>query len=295
MNDKPEIIKEPELLRRACDDARGRGQTVALVPTMGALHQGHLSLIEAALPERHFIVLTIFVNPKQFGEGEDFDRYPRDLAGDLNTLSGLGVDIVFAPAASAMFPAHHKTVVAVEELSDKLCGAFRPGHFSGVTTVVAKLFGIVGPCRAVFGRKDYQQFKVISRMVRDLNMPVEMLGIPTYREKDGLAMSSRNAYLSTDERRRARALSAGLADARELFAKGIRRVGDLRNAALAQIEKAVDRLDYLTAADPETLDTLSDDVNAGRTMLLAVAAHIGKTRLIDNIVLGEDELPRSSA
>jgi pantoate--beta-alanine ligase len=193
-----------------------------------------------------------------------------------------------------MFPESHQTTVAVEELSKGLCGAFRPGHFAGVATVVAKLFYIIGPCRAIFGRKDYQQLKIITRMAADLNMPVEVVGVPTIREADGLAMSSRNAYLSREERTRALALSHGLTAAHLLFARGERSVGCLRSEVGKYVTASADAVDYVAAADPDSLQPLPDNESIASKMLLAIAAFVGRTRLIDNTVLGEDEPPSAA-
>ena len=286
----PRVENDPRVTRQVCDEARAAGKRVALVPTMGALHDGHLTLVEAATGEADFSVVSIFVNPKQFGPGEDFERYPRTLDTDLAKLAPLGVDLVFAPNGATMYAEGFATLVRVEELTSCLCGAHRPGHFDGVTTVVNKLFNIVGPCQAFFGRKDYQQLQVIKRMTRDLNLPVDVRGLPTHREPDGLAMSSRNAYLGPAERERALALYQGLEAAAKLFAGGERRVGPLRRAVLAPVAAAADRVDYVTAADPDELNEIPDDAIAGQRLLIAIAARRGNTRLIDNTVLGEDRL-----
>ncbi len=199
----PIVLKDPAEVRKVCDDARARGRLVGFVPTMGALHAGHLALVTAARARSRdaFVVCSIFVNPTQFGPSEDLARYPRDLAGDVNKL--VGVDLVLAPDPSAIYLPGERTRVRVDELTSHLCGPHRPGHFEGVATVVAKLFSIVGPCSAVFGKKDFQQLAVIRRMALDLFFPVEVVGHAIVREADGLAMSSRNAYLSVEERSRA--------------------------------------------------------------------------------------------
>jgi pantoate--beta-alanine ligase len=286
------VVKTPGELRRICDDARASGSRVGFVPTMGALHIGHLALVTEAKARGGFVVCSIFVNPTQFGPNEDFARYPRDLAGDVTKLEQGGVDVVFAPDARAMYPEGEATRVRVERLTTHLCGPHRPGHFEGVATVVAKLFALVGPSVAVFGRKDYQQLAVIRRMAADLLFPVEVVGYPIVREPDGLAMSSRNAYLSSGERTRALALSRGLAEAHLAHARGERRAGALRALAEAPVRAAADSVDYVTVADPDTLDPLTDDANVGSRALVAVACHVGRTRLIDNVVLGEDPPPR---
>jgi pantoate--beta-alanine ligase len=283
------VLKTPSELRAACDGARARGLTVGFVPTMGALHEGHLALVRDAKRRTSFVVCSIFVNPTQFGPNEDFARYPRDLEGDVRKLEG--IDVVFAPEADAMYPAGERTRVRVDDLTTHLCGAHRPGHFEGVTTVVAKLFALVGPCVAVFGKKDYQQLAVIRRMVKDLFFPVEVVGHPIVREPDGLAMSSRNVYLSAEERARALALSRGLRAAARAFEEGERRAGELRRLALREIEPAASSVDYVTVADPEAIVPLPDESAVPERVLLAVACRVGQTRLIDNVVLGEDPAP----
>ncbi len=289
--DPIEIVTEPAVLRARCDTARREGGTVALVPTMGALHEGHLALVDEAGRRGGLVVVTIFVNPTQFGPGEDLERYPRDLEGDLARLAPRGAHVVFAPAREAMYPPGHRTAVRVADLTEGLCGARRPGHFDGVATIVAKLFALAGPCTAVFGRKDYQQLQVIRRMVADLDMPVEVVGLPTVREPDGLARSSRNAYLSSRDRRRALALSAGLREAHRLWGSGERHVGALRRAVEEPVRAAADAVDYVAAADPDDLHALGDGETAGDRLLVAIAARVGSTRLIDNTVLGEDPPP----
>lgn len=283
------IVETPDELRSACDRARSDGRRVGFVPTMGALHEGHLDLVREAKKRAPFVVCSIFVNPTQFGPNEDFARYPRDLEGDVRKLADAGCDLVFAPERDAMYPKGEQTRVRVGYLTDHLCGPHRPGHFEGVTTVVAKLFALVGPSVAVFGEKDYQQLAVIRRMTTDLFLPVEVVGFPIVREADGLAMSSRNAYLSADERAKALALSRGLGDARAAWAKGERDVCTLRTLALRPVEAVATTIDYVTVADPDTIQPLADDMrlpSSGRA-LIAIAARIGKTRLIDNTVLGD--------
>jgi pantoate--beta-alanine ligase len=282
------VIREPGELRRACDDARAAGHRVGLVPTMGALHSGHLSLIDEAKRRADFIVVTIFVNPLQFAEGEDLDRYPRTFESDVDGCEARGVDLVFAPEPAAMYPDGFQTTVSLAEITRPLEGEHRPTHFDGVTTVVAKLFNQVGPSVAVFGRKDYQQWKTLARLARDLDMPIEVLGCPIIREPDGLALSSRNRYLSDDERARALAIVTGLRAAHDAWAAGERDPGQLRAVAATPVERAFDRVDYVAAVDSETL--LPTDGTRGR-LLIAVAAHLGGTRLIDNLVLGEDPRP----
>lgn len=283
------MLKEPFELRAACEAARTKGLTVGFVPTMGALHEGHLALVREAKKRAGFVACSIFVNPTQFGPNEDLARYPRDLEGDLRKLDG--VDVVFAPEPTAMYVAGERTRVRVDELTLHLCGPHRPGHFEGVTTIVAKLFAIVGPSIAVFGKKDFQQLAVIRRMTRDLFFPVEIVGYPIVREPDGLAMSSRNAYLSAEERVRALGLSRGLAAAARAFARGERRAGALRKLALSEIEPIATSIDYVTIADADAISPIDDAATAPDRVLLAVACRVGGTRLIDNVVLGEDPPP----
>lgn len=252
---------------------------------MGALHEGHLSLVRH-VREREgadFVVVTVFVNPTQFGPSEDFARYPRDLAGDVKKLAG--ADLVFAPEAAAMYPDGEQTRVRVGALAAHLCGPHRPGHFEGVATIVTKLFAIAGASVAVFGEKDFQQLVILRRVARDLLLPVRVAGHPIVREPDGLAMSSRNAYLTAEERGRALALSRGLGAASRAFGAGERRAGALRGLALAAIEPAATSIDYVTVADVDELTPFDDDAPVPSRALLAVACRVGTTRLIDNVVL----------
>jgi pantoate--beta-alanine ligase len=284
----PPVLGHAADVRAACDAARGRGLSVGFVPTMGALHEGHLALARAARARASFVVASVFVNPTQFGPGEDLARYPRDLDGDVRKLGAAGVDAVFAPSVAELYPAGEQTRVRVGALAAPLCGASRPGHFEGVATVVAKLFAVVGPCVAVFGRKDYQQLQVIRRMARDLLFPVEIEGHPIVREADGLALSSRNAYLSPDERVRALALVRGLDAAARRFAAGERRARELERVAREPVERVASSVDYVEVRTHDTLEPVSE---VGARALLAVACRIGATRLIDNVVLGEDPAP----
>lgn len=266
------------------DQARARGQRIAFVPTMGALHAGHVALLQEGRRRADRLVLSIFVNPTQFGPNEDLDRYPRDLPGDLRQAATAGVDVAFAPDLPAMYPPGHQTTVQVHQLETGMCGASRPGHFVGVATVVCKLFNIVRPHVALFGEKDFQQLAVIRRMVRDLDMPVEVVGWPTVREPDGLAMSSRNKYLSAADRSRALAISQALTAARQRFDDtGERDAATLTAAVRRQLQGAVDRIDYVELRDAETLAPLT---TIAAPAVLAVAVHVGPTRLIDNIRLG---------
>jgi pantoate--beta-alanine ligase len=258
---------------------------------MGALHAGHLQLVRVARQHAEHVAVSIFVNPTQFGPNEDFSRYPRDLARDVELLAGAGADLVLAPSADEMYPAGEKTRVRVAGLSEHLCGPFRPGHFEGVATVVAKLFAIAGPCTAVFGRKDYQQLKIIERLAGDLLLPVQVVGEPTVRDVDGLALSSRNAYLSSAERATALAIPRALASTAAAFAAGERRASALIDPVRARLQQAGLRLDYAEIADAEELSPFAPDAQVGGRALVALAAFCGTTRLIDNLVLGEDAAP----
>ena len=273
-----EIVRTVAAMRAAV-----AGRRVGFVPTMGYLHEGHLSLVREARARADVVVVSIFVNPTQFGPNEDLARYPRDLERDVAMLSKEGVDLVFAPEANEIYPAGARTFVEVEGLSDRLEGASRPGHFRGVATVVTKLFEIVRPEVAVFGQKDAQQALVIRRMVRDLMIDVEVVVAPTKRDEDGVALSSRNVYLSADEQRAAGAIPRALAAARRALAQGERDPERIVAAARAVLDaEPLLRLDYLALVDAETLDPLE---RARGEMLLAVAVFAGKTRLIDNEVL----------
>ena len=282
------VVRTPAELRRACDDARRSNRRVGLVPTMGALHEGHLSLIHEAHERAEYVAATIFVNPLQFAEGEDLDRYPRTLERDVEACRDAHVDLVFAPEPQAMYPDGFQTEVRVTKLTAPLEGEFRPSHFDGVTTVVAKLFGLAGACTALFGRKDYQQWKILARLADDLDMPVEVVGCPIVREVDGLALSSRNRYLSPSERERALGIVTGLRAAYDAWKRGERSASVLRTMAADPVRAAFDRVDYVATVDPESLEP---EAEREGPLLIAVAAHLGSTRLIDNVVLGEDRRP----
>jgi pantoate--beta-alanine ligase len=258
--------------------ARARGERIAFVPTMGALHDGHVTLLREARKLGQRLALSIFVNPTQFGPNEDLARYPRDLAGDLAKAAGAGTDVAFVPDARDVYPAGFQTTVEVRELARGLCGPFRPGHFAGVATVVCKLFNVVRPDVAVFGEKDYQQLAIVRRMVADLDMGIEIVGVPTVREPDGLAMSSRNAYLSPAERARALSLSRALFAARDAVAGGARQADAIVARARAALD--VDRVDYVELVDATSLAPIA---GIDGPAVLAVAAFIGRTRLIDNV------------
>jgi len=270
-------------LRRHVDAWRAAGERIGFVPTMGFLHAGHVSLMQRARQECDVVVASIFVNPTQFGPNEDFDRYPRDDAGDRATCEAAGVDVLFIPTASAMYPDSPSVFVIVEGISDILEGAVRPGHYRGVATVVTKLFHLVKPHKAFFGQKDYQQCSVIKRMVKGLDMDVDVVVLPTVRERDGLAMSSRNSYLSTDERHTAAAIYRALSAAEQLAKTGTRQPEALKNKiqAVVREEKGIE-IDYLEIADPESLAPLA---SAQDGMVLLIAVRIGRTRLIDNLVI----------
>jgi pantoate--beta-alanine ligase len=279
-----DIFRDPRAMRTKAEDLRRDGKRIAVVPTMGALHDGHLALLRAARGMADVVILTIFVNPTQFGPNEDLAKYPRDEAGDLAKARGAGVDLAFCPEPSAMYLPGAQTFVEVRELQKPLCGQSRPGHFAGVATVVAKLFHITQPHVAVFGEKDYQQLAIIRRMVRDLDFAIEIASVPIVREADGLAMSSRNAYLSADQRRAALSLSAGLAAAERAFAGGERDAAALVTAARAPIEAEADtRIDYVELRDA---DELTEIAQVERPAVLALAVFVGTTRLIDNRVFG---------
>lgn len=274
-------------LRVAVAAARARGARIGLVPTMGYLHEGHLALVDAArasVGAGGYVVMSVFVNPLQFGPGEDLDRYPRDLPRDAALAAARGVDLLFAPTTEQVYPAGEPEVQVVPgAMADRLCSAYRPGHFRGVLTVVAKLLNLVQPDVAAFGRKDFQQAVLIRRMVRDLDFPVEVVVAPTVREPDGLALSSRNAYLSPPDHLAALALSRALAAGQEAFAAGEREAAALLATARAVLDAEPRvRVQYLELVDPDTLEPVR---RADGRSVLAVAAHLGATRLIDNAAL----------
>ncbi len=281
------VVKTPAEATEACLAAKRADRTVGLVPTMGALHEGHVSLIRKAREECDYVTVSIFVNPTQFGEGEDLDKYPSTLDKDLEVCDREGVDLVLTPTNEGMYPSGHTTWVEVGALSQKLEGLSRPGHFRGVTTVVSKLFSIFLPDRAYFGRKDLQQLVVIRRMVRDLNFSVKVVACPTVREKDGLAMSSRNAHLSGEEREAALCLHAALDAFEKRVAGGERDVNKLMEVLSESIiTEPLAVLDYAAIVDPETLEDEKEiAAGAGGEVAAALAVWIGNTRLIDNTVV----------
>lgn len=278
------IIRAAEEMQRSADALRGEGKTLGVVPTMGYLHDAHLQLVRQAKSLVDVVIVTIFVNPTQFGPGEDFDRYPRDEESDRAKLAGEAVDILFIPRVEQLYPAGYQTYVEMGHISKGLCGDFRPGHFRGVATIVAKLFNIVKPHVAVFGEKDFQQLLVIKRMVEDLNFDVTVVSGKLVREKDGLAMSSRNVYLTQKEREKARVLFRSLTKGKELYESGVKSVARIKEAVRAEIAGVSDvRLQYVEVRDAETLE--EQEKVRGRTVI-AVAAVVGSSRLIDNIILG---------
>ncbi|MCL5023057.1 MAG: pantoate--beta-alanine ligase [Nitrospirae bacterium] len=279
-----EIIRIPRILQDVAITHRMHGRKVGFVATMGALHEGHLSLVKMCREESDVAVVSIYVNPAQFGPSEDLAQYPRTLEEDREKLKKENVDILFLPDDSLMYPEGFSTCVEVGGLSGKLCGAFRPGHFRGVATVVAKLFQIVSPVRAYFGQKDYQQALIIRRLVKDLNMAVEVVVCPTVREADGLAMSSRNRYLGKEERQAATVIFQTLTKGSEAVRSGILKIDALEEemCGMLRAEPLVSEIQYCSAYDPETLDEIGETSD---TILLAVALKIGGTRLIDNMLV----------
>jgi pantoate--beta-alanine ligase len=280
----PRIICSTARLQAWADEQRAAGRRIALVPTMGALHEGHLSLVRLARYRADRVVVSIFVNPTQFGPNEDFKCYPRDLASDIAKLRPLHTDIVFAPPVEQIYPPGDCTWVEVEGLSDAMCGRGRPGHFKGVTTVVARLLLAAKPHIAVFGEKDYQQLVTIRHMVRDLGFDVDISGGPTVREPDGVAMSSRNAYLSFDGRQQARSLNAGLYEAQELFRSGERDPERLVAVCRQRIDKEpLAEIEYIEVRDADSLVEIEDRIE--RRAVVGVAVRFENTRLIDNAIL----------
>jgi pantoate--beta-alanine ligase len=278
-----QIIETVYAMRDWSERERREGRRIALVPTMGFLHEGHLSLVRAAKKRADRVAVSIFINPTQFGPEEDFAAYPRDFERDCQLLETEKIDIVFHPALAEMYPDGAETFVEVEKLSLPLCGATRPGHFRGVATAVAKLFNVIRPHVAIFGEKDYQQLQLIRKMVRDLSMEVEILGHPIVREADGLAMSSRNAYLTPDQRRAAVSLSRSLCKAERLVRRGETSAQSLLSLVCAELAKEpLADVEYVKLCDSETL---IDIETIHRTALLALAVRFGKARLIDNRVL----------
>ncbi|MFA5321696.1 MAG: pantoate--beta-alanine ligase [Smithella sp.] len=279
------VIKSVKKMQSFSEDFRLQGEKIALVPTMGYFHEGHLSLMREAKKMADCVVVSIYVNPTQFGPQEDFSKYPRDLNRDLKMAESVNVDVVFYPSNREMYPAFYQTYVDVENVTLNLCGMSRPGHFRGVTTVCNKLFNIVKPHFALFGKKDFQQFITIKRMVDDLNLDLKILGFPTVREADGLAMSSRNKYLTKDERLSALALFKALKSAQKLYAKGERKSLEIIHEVEMLIKRSpFTKIDYIKICDVKTLHDVQD---IKRESVIALAVKVGKTRLIDNHVFGE--------
>jgi pantoate--beta-alanine ligase len=278
-----EIIEKKAVMQEASEKWRRGGAIIALVPTMGFLHEGHVELLRVGRQKGDKLIMSLFVNPTQFGPQEDYQSYPRDMEGDLRKARSAGVDAVFMPTAKEMYPDRYQTTVNVEKITQYLCGKSRPGHFAGVTTVVAKLFNITKPHLAIFGQKDYQQLVVIKQMVRDLDMGIDIVGVPTVREKDGLAMSSRNSYLSPEERVSALSLRKGLDLASDLVATGEKDPGKIKNSVRELIlSHPFTQIDYIILCDPEEL---TDIERVDGPCLLALAVRVGRARLIDNVIL----------
>lgn len=278
-----QVLHKIQELREFLSQAKKEGKTIGLVPTMGYFHEGHLSLMRRAREENDIVVVSLFVNPTQFGQNEDLERYPRKLERDSEMAKEIGVDVIFNPPVEEMYPEGFQTYVEPGPLSKVLCGAHRPGHFRGVATVVLKLFNIIQPDKAYFGMKDYQQLRVIQQMVQDLNVPIEIVPMPTVRETDGLAMSSRNTYLNSEEREAALVLSKSLKKAEELFQNGITSGEELRKRVEEIIHQTpLAAIEYVAVVNPETLTPLEQIDNEA---LVALAVKIGTTRLIDNALL----------
>jgi pantoate--beta-alanine ligase len=286
------LIETIDAMQRQCEELRSSEKTIALVPTMGFFHQGHLELMRVGRRHADILAISIFVNPTQFGPSEDFEAYPRDMEGDLAGARDVGVDLVFAPSVQEMYPDGHQTRVLVERVTKHLCGLSRPGHFDGVTTVVAKLFNIAKPHLALFGEKDYQQLTAVKQMVKDLDMDIRIIGVPTVREPDGLAMSSRNTYLNPEERKSALCLKKSLDLAIEMYGQGEKDAKRIKKA----IEKLIlshpfTEIDYINVCDPMSLEDVD---RIEEKALLALAVKVGGARLIDNCLIGAMENEKSN-
>ncbi len=278
-----EIIRIPRIMREITKNLKIKSKSIGFVPTMGALHEGHLSLIRRAKDENDVTVVSIFVNPTQFAEGEDFEKYPRDTEGDKEKLQKIGIDYLFLPEATSLYPQGYSTYVNVEGLSDKLCGKFRPGHFQGVATIVCKLFNLIRPNRAYFGQKDYQQILIIQKMIEDLNFDIELIPCPTIRDEDGLAMSSRNAYLNEKERKAATVIYTTLREGERLLKEGLKpKEVKEKMIEILRSEPLVTEIQYAGVYDPLTLEEVSEKQ---AKYLLAIAVKINNTRLIDNFLV----------
>lgn len=279
-----EIIRIPLIMQDTCKKYLLKGRAIGLVPTMGALHEGHMSLVKRARMENDISAVSIFVNPTQFGPSEDLERYPRDIENDVRKLREQEVDVLFLPDNALMYPKGFSTFIQVDNISEKLCGSFRPGHFSGVATVVAKLLNIASPARAYFGQKDFQQTVVIRRMVKDLDLETEIVVCPTIREQDGLAMSSRNLYLDSEQRKAATVLYRCLSSASEAVRSGTHSPAKTRELMREMLagERLVTKIEYASVYDTETLDETDE---ARGELLLALAVRMGDIRLIDNVLV----------
>lgn len=279
-----QILTDPNTLQAKCLEWRKAGLTIGLVPTMGFFHDGHLSLMKKARPLCDKLIVSLFVNPTQFGENEDLDKYPHDFDGDKSKAESMGTDLLFAPAPGDMYDNDHATWIDVPQLGEHLCGAARPGHFRGVCTVVTKLFMLSQADVAVFGQKDWQQLAIIRRMVRDLNIPIRLVGHEIVREADGLALSSRNAYLTESERAAAPAIRQGLLKIAESVTNGERDAETIKELLRREYTTNLPdgRVDYIEVVDPDAISPVSE---ATSTVLVAVAVHLGKARLIDNILI----------
>lgn len=279
-----ELLRIPRIAQDSCKTHLSRGRSIGLVPTMGALHQGHMSLIKRSAMENDITVVSIFINPLQFGPAEDLDKYPRDIDGDIEKLHKEQIDIIFLPDSSLMYPKGFSTHIEIDPLSERLCGKFRPGHFNGVATVVAKLFNIISPTRAYFGQKDFQQTVIVKTLAKDLNFNIDVVVCPTIREEDGLALSSRNVYLNKAERNAAGVIYRSMKEASERIRSGIISGGKIKElmANMLSAEPLVSVIEYAAAYDPETLEEAGE---IKKEVLLAVAVRIGNTRLIDNILV----------
>ncbi|OQW98709.1 MAG: pantoate--beta-alanine ligase [Elusimicrobia bacterium A5] len=277
------IFSNLQEIQKFIKKLKQQNKSVGFVPTMGALHQGHISLIRRARKENNIVVVSIFVNPAQFGPNEDLKKYPRSFEKDITICKSEGVDIIFAPKSKDMYPENYLTYITVEKLSDIMCGKFRPGHFRGVATIVAKLFNIVQPDRAYFGLKDFQQSVIVRKMVTDLNFSVKIINCPLVREKDGLALSSRNVYLSCEEKKKALSLSRSLQTAKNLIKyKNVKSSEKIISEMRKIISPRVDKIDYISLRDAETLEEVK---YIKKKVVIAVAVFVGKTRLIDNIII----------
>lgn len=281
-----QVVKNIQEMKKISNNLIQNKKSIGFVPTMGYLHEGHLSLVKKAREDNDFVVVSIFVNPTQFGPNEDFNSYPRDLKRDLDLLEKLNVDYVFVPDVNDMYPKDFSTFVEETKLSKFLCGRSRPGHFRGVCTVVTKLFNIVKPTRAYFGQKDAQQFRILRRMVRDLNLDVEMIEMPIVREKDGLAMSSRNTYLTPEERKEATRLYKSLLKAKEMIESGIKDTEIIKSEMKKILDHPLLKIDYIEIVDEETLEPVKKVENK---VIIALAVYLGKARLIDNMILKGSE------